>query len=245
MPLIRSRLLAVPRLGLALACATLLGVAAATPASAQPASTPAPGLLVDGSGTVYGEPDVAVLSLGVDVAKPDVKDALASADRTMQAVRQVFVAGGVPTKDIRTAAFNVWREDIRDRNGTVTGERYHVVHSYQVTVRDLGRLGELLGSAVDAGANNIQGIQFRIQDPAALRAQARDAAMRDARKQAEQLAALAGVTLGKPVSIEETSTPVTSPAPALAAARMGGASAPVEGGQLAVEAHVTVRYAIQ
>ena len=243
LPSIRSRPLRFPRLGMALASAMLLWLAAATTVSAQAA--PATGLLVHGSGTVYGEPDVAVLTLGVDVAKPDVKEALASADRNMQAVRQAFVAGGVPTKDIRTAAFNVWREDIRDRNGTVTGERYHVVHSYQVTVRDLGQLGELLGAAVDAGANNIQGIQFRIQDPAALRVQARDAAMRDARKQAEQLATLAGVTLGKPVSIEETSTPVTSPAPALAAARMGGASAPVEGGQLAVEAHVTVRYAIQ
>ena len=243
MPSVRSRPRGIARLGLVLVCATLLATVAAATASAQPG--PATGLLVHGSGTVYGEPDVAVLTLGVDVAEPGVKDALASADRTMQAVRQVFVAGGVPTKDIRTAAFNVWREDIRDRNGAVTGERYHVVHSYQVTVRDLARLGDLLGAAVDAGANNIQGIAFRIQDPAALRAQARAAAMRDALKQAEQLAALAGVTLGRPVSIEETSTPVTSPAPALAAARLGGGGAPVEGGQLAVDAHVTVRYAIQ
>lgn len=241
MPSIRFRQHGIARLGLLFACATLLA-AGATTASAQ--AGPASGLLVHGSGTVYGEPDVAVLTLGVDVTEPEVKSALTSADHAMQAVRQVFVAGGVPPQDIRTAAFNVWREDIRDRNGAVTGERYHVVHSYQVTVRKLGQLGDLLGAAVDAGANNIQGIQFRIQDPSALRAQARDVAMRDARKQAEQLATLAGVILGKPVSIEETSSPVTSPAPALAAARMGGA-APVEGGQLAVEAHVTVRYAIQ
>ena len=240
---IRSRLRGRARFGLALAFAALIAVAGVTTASAQ--AGPASGLLVHGSGTVYGEPDIAVLTLGVDVAEPDVKGALASADRVMQAVRQVFVAAGVRREDIRTAAFNVWREDIRDRNGAVTGERYHVVHSYQVTVRDLSQLGDVLGAAVDAGANNVQGIQFRIQDPAALRAQARAAAMHDASKQAEQLASLAGVTLGRPVSIEETSTPVMSSAPTLAAARVGGGGAPVESGQLAVEAHVTVRYAIQ
>ncbi len=239
MPTIRSR--PHPLLTLALVCAALL---AATTATASAQAGPTAGILVHGSGTVYGEPDVAVLTLGVDVAQPDVKSALANADRVMQAARQVFLSGGVSAQDIRTAAFHVWREDVRDRTGTVTGERYHVVHTYQVTVRDLAKLGDLLGAAVDAGANNIQGIAFRIQDPAALREQARAAAMHDARRQAEQLATLAGVTLGKPQSIEETSSPAASPAPALAAARVGG-GAPVEGGQLAVEAHVTVRYTIQ
>jgi len=241
MPSIRSR--PQPLRTLALTCVGLLAAVAATTASAQ--AGPATGIVVHGNGIAYGEPDVAVLTLGVDVAQPDVKRALADADRVMQAARQVFLSGGVSAQDIRTASFQVWREDVRDRSGTVTGERYHVVHTYQVTVRDLSKLGDLLGAAIDAGADTIQGIQFRIQDPAALRAQARAAAMHDARRQADQLATLAGVTLGAPLSIEETSSPVASPAPAFAAARAVAGSAPVEGGQLAVEAHVTVRYAIR
>lgn len=215
-----------------------------TVAAAQTATPPDRGLVVHGSGTVYGEPDIALLTLGVDVTQPNVKDALSGADRTMQAVRQVFLNGGVAAADIRTVAFNVWREDIHDRNGTVTGERYHVVHSYQVTLRDLAKLGDLLAAAVDAGANNVQGIQFSMADPAALQARARAAAMRDAQARAQQLATLAGVTLGPPVSIEETSTPLASPAVAMAAVRVGG-GAPVQGGQLAVRAEVTVRYVIQ
>ncbi|MEJ2292750.1 MAG: SIMPL domain-containing protein [Deinococcales bacterium] len=225
-----------------LAVVLLTSVASAAAQGSSPADR---GLLVHGSGTVYGEPDIALLTLGVDVAEPKVKDALATADHTMQAVRQVFLNAGVASQDIRTVAFNVWREDIRDRSGTVTGERYHVRHSYQVTLHDLARLGDLLGAAVDAGANNVQGIDFSIADPAALQARARAAAMRDAQARAQQLATLAGVTLGRPVSIEETSTPLASPAPTMAAARVGGGGAPVEGGQLAVKAQVTVRYAIQ
>lgn len=235
--------------GAARALCTFLAVAAlsvAASAAAQTPTAPARGLVVQGSGTVYGEPDIALLTLGVDVTEPNVKNALSSADQTMQAVRQVFLNAGVAAKDIRTVAFNVWREDVRDHSGTVTGERYHVVHSYQVTLHDLSRLGELLAAAVSAGANNVQGIQFSIADPAALQARARAAAMRDAQARAEQLATLAGVTLGSPISIEESSTPLASRAPSMAAARVvGGGAAPVEGGQLAVRAQVTVRYAIE
>ena len=158
-------------------------------ASAAAQASPT-GLRVQGSGTVYGEPDVALLTLGVDVTAPQVKAALDDADRAMRAVRQVFVQGGVEPRDVRTVAFNVWREDIRNQGGTVTGQRYHVVHSYQVTLRDTSRLGALLGAAVDAGANNVQGIRFTLSDPSALQAEARAAAMRDARNRAEQLARL-------------------------------------------------------
>lgn len=240
-PLTRRRRMQPARAALAAWLAlALLGGGSALAQSATPT-----GLLVHGSGTVYGEPDRALLTLGVDVTEPQVQGALQSADRTMQQVRQVFLDAGVQPSEIRTVAFNVWREDVRDASGAVTGERYHVLHSYQVTVTDLAQLGSLLAAAVQAGANDIQGIQFTIADPAALQAAARARAMEDAKARAEQLARLAGVTLGRPVSIEESSTPVPSAAPALAAVRVGGGSAPVEGGQLAVRASVTVRYAIQ
>ena len=228
------------RLGRAAFVMLLLALTAAAVAQASPS-----GLRVQGSGTVYGEPDVALLTLGVDITAPKVKTALADADQAMRAVRQVFVQGGVEPKDVRTVTFNVWREDIRNQSGTVTGQRYHVVHSYQVTLRDTSRLGELLGAAVDAGANNVQGIRFTLSDPSALQAEARAAAMRDARSRAQQLARLAGVTLGKPISIEESTSSLASPAPTMAAARVGGGGAPVESGQLAVHAQVTVVYAIQ
>lgn len=239
----RSSPLRGPRAGFALALAVAL--LAAVPAAAAQSAPPASGLLVHGSGTAYGDPDLAVLTLGVEIVQPQVQAALSQADQTMSAVRDVFLHGGVDAKDIRTATFNVWREEIRDRNGNVTGERYHVLHSYRVTVRDLGSVGSLLADAVQAGANNIQGIQFDLSDPAALRQQARREAMQDAQARAQQLASLAGVTLGRPVSIEESTSGVTPPVAMAAVRGAGGGGAPVEGGQLAVEVQVTVRYAMQ
>lgn len=226
-----------------LVVAAMILVASVLAAAAAQSAVPT-GLRVVGSATVYGEPDIAVLTLGVDVTAPRVTTALAHADQVMQAVRKALLDGGVEAKDLRTVAFNVWREDIRDSHGTVTGERYHVAHSYQITVRDLSQLGALVAAGVEAGANNVQGIRFSSSDPQALEARARAAAMRDAEAKARQLAGLAGVTLGNPVSIEESASPVASPAPVMAAARAGGA-VPVEAGQLAVQAQVTVRFAIR
>ncbi len=229
----------------AFACAVLATFLVSAPALAQSQSQsqPSSGIQVHGSATVYGAPDIALLTLGVDVTAQQVGDALASADRSMRAVRQAFLDGGVEARDIRTVAFNVRRQEVRDRNGSVTGEHYQVVQSYQVTLRDLTKLGELVSAAVNAGANDVQGIQFSIADPGALQAKARAAAMHDARAKAQQLADLAGVTLGRPLTIDESSSPVASPAGTMAAVRVGAGS-PVQAGQLAVWAAVDVRYAI-
>ncbi len=229
---------------LLLAAALVAALASVSLAAAQSTATQS-GLLVQGTGAAYGTPDQAVLTLGVEVVDTQVQTALNHADTTMGAVRSVFLSGGVDAKDIRTAAFDVWREDVRDNAGNITGERYHVVETYQVTVRSLANVGSLLADAVQAGANSIQGIRFGIQDTAALERQARAAAMQDARSRAEQLASLAGATLGRPVSIAESTSAPSMPVPMLRAQAMGGPAAPVQGGQLAVQVRVTVRYALR
>lgn len=235
------------RIALTALTAALVAVSilSAIPVATAQTGSQATGLVVHGTGTAYGTPDLAVLTLGVEVMDPHVQAALSEADRTMSAVRDVFLNGGVEAKDVRTAAFNVWREEIRDRNGNVTGERYHVVHSYRVTVRDLGSVGTFLSEAVQAGANNIQGIAFGLSDPGALQRQARAEAMGDAKARARQLASLAGVTLGRPVSIDETTSTPSPPAPVARLQAAAVPSVPVESGQLAVEVQVTVRYAMQ
>ena len=48
-------------------------------------------------------------------------------------------------------------------------------------VRDLARTGAIVDAAVEAGATSINGIGFRLEDPTAVEAQAREAAMTDAK----------------------------------------------------------------
>lgn len=202
-----------------------------------------PGVHVRGTGVVFGEPDVVLLTIGVDITDPSVTVALEHADETMQAAREAALALGIAARDVRTASFQVWREDLWDQDGTLTGARYHVQHGYQVTVRDVARVGAVLAAMIEAGANQVGGIEYTLADPVELERQARALAMADAERKAGELAALAGGTLGAPYAIEESAA--TDGAPVQYAMREGLGGGAVSAGQLAVRIDVSVDYRLE
>ena len=201
---------------------------------------------VSGSGTVYGEPDVALLELGVDIINEDLNAASAEANETMTRVRDALLAAGVDAKDIRTVTFDIWREepyDPRSSSSDPATPVYHVRNVVQVTVREVGRAGEILSGAVDAGANVVNGVQFTFLNADALERQARELAVKDAQSKAEQLASLAGVTLG-PVSNVSESGGFGGDFYETRGMMAEPTSAPVSGGQLAVTVTVSARFSI-
>ena len=204
------------------------------------------GISVTGSGTVYGEPDVAVLELGVNIADEDLNAASTEADRAVRAVIAALSAAGVAEQDIRTAYYNVWREERYNNDNTPGAPLYRVSNTLNVTVRDVNQVGELLAASLDAGANAVNNVQYTFADPAALAARARELAVQDARAKARQLADLVGVTLGPVLMVSDASTSGGPVMPVdMARYSMAEGSVPVSGGQLSVSAFVSVRYGIQ
>ena len=145
---------------------------------------------------------------------------------------------------MRTVGLNVWRDERTNEAGEVTLDRYQVHHSYQVRVRDVDTVGEVLAAAVDAGANAIGGITFTIADPETLATEARALAMADAAGRAAQLAELAGVGLGRVTAISENGAGSVGGYPAGARFEAAALSS-VEGGQLAVSVTISVSYALE
>ncbi len=229
---------------LLLAAATLVLFGTVRAQSVPNTGYQATGITVNGSGAAFGEPDRAIVTLGTDSVADNVRDALARSDEAMERVRAAALMLGVQERQIRTASFNVWRQQLTDRDGQPTGERYHVRHSFEITVDNTDIVGELLGAAIDAGANDVGGIRFTISDTAALQSQAREAAMADAHARASQLAELAGVSLGAPVFVEETSYNAPQVVARAQEFAMVAGAPPVEGGELAVNVTVRVVYAI-
>lgn len=119
---------------------------------------------------------------------------------------------------------------------------YRATNTVEVTIRDLDKAGQVLGAAAGAGANQMFGIAFEIEDPAPLEAEARKKAMVDARTRAERLAELGGVKLGPPISISEAGGGMPVPGPMVMRAEVG--QVPIERGELTVIANVQVVYAI-
>jgi len=120
---------------------------------------------------------------------------------------------------------------------------YTATNNVEVTIRNLDTAGKVLSAATGAGANQLYGIRFEIEDPSPLQAEARKKAVEDARARAERLAQLAGVKLGPAVSISESDGGGSGPVPMFAMAKMDSA-APVERGELTVISTVQIVYAL-
>jgi hypothetical protein len=118
---------------------------------------------------------------------------------------------------------------------------YRASNTVLVTIRDLGRIGEVLGVATGAGADQMFGIEFKIEDPSKLEALARDKAVADAQARATQLAKLAGLELGRPISIVENPNRA-QPEYGYSLRQAMMSKVPVEHGSVAVNTSVQVIY---
>jgi uncharacterized protein len=213
-------------------------------------TTPLRTISVVGSGQVYLVPDVAYIYVGVHSQSENVTTALNSNNDQAKKVTDALKELGVEQKDIQTTSFNIYpQQQFEPGTGTVTGTLYMVDNTVYVTVRDLTKLGELLDTVVRSGANSINGINFDVVDKEKAQSDAREMAINNARKQAEELAKVTGLTLG---DIQTISTGYTSSPMAKEAYGMGGgggmaavSNTPVSAGQLVLSAEVSVMYQVK
>ena len=208
-------------------------------------------LSVSGSGQVTLVPDIARINIGVNSKADLVTTAVNKNNKQAQAITDALIKKGVDAKDIQTANFNVYPMNSYDNMGNVTGIEYSVDNTLYITVRDLKALSEILDAAIVAGANQIYGISFDIEDRAAAQVQARDLALKDAEAKANDIAETVGVTLGEIVSINVSNMSYVEPYPMYG---MGGgmamdmaaeASVPVSAGQIVVTYDVSLVYRIK
>ena len=149
-------------------------------------------------------------------------------------------------KDIQTTDFSIYPRQQYDDNGNLTSVIYVVNNTVYITVRDLTTLGDMLDAVVSAGANTINSIQFDVEDKTQAMEQARQAAVEDARNQADQLTTASGAKLGdvQTISYYDTSNPVSVPY-ARMDTMVAAASVPVQSGSLQVTTTVTIVYTLK
>ncbi|GIK63399.1 MAG: hypothetical protein BroJett018_11930 [Chloroflexota bacterium] len=216
-------------------------------AAPDPQTTTPRSITVIGQGTAYSAPDIAYMSVGVDVINTDVITAVNDANTNIQAVIDALQGAGVAAEDIRTEYYNIYREG---SYGPVAEgmeqppANYHVTNVINVTVRDVTQIGNLLATAVTAGANVVNNISFDISERSALQTDARTAAFADATARATELAGLVGATLGEVLSVQEGDGGYYPLASAERAQGGGAGNVPIAGGTLSVSVTLTVTFAI-
>jgi uncharacterized protein YggE len=150
---------------------------------------------------------------------------------------------GVPQRNIQTSQFSVapqYSNAPGNEAPHLTG--YQVTNQLTVRLEDITGLGKALDALVTAGVNQMNGINFTIQNPGPQLERARADAMADARLRAETYARAAGVTLGPVLSISEGAE---APKPMYRMMAMEArAPVPVAAGEETVSADVSVVWEI-
>jgi uncharacterized protein YggE len=198
---------------------------------------------VTGEGQVSATPDTAIVRAGVSIQAKTAQAASDADNKAMAAVLDALKQDGIAAKDIQTSQFDIHPVYQRHDNvNRVAG--FQVMHQVSVTVREIGKLGDVLDRMIAAGANQVSGIQFIVSNSSRLIDKARIEAVQDARRKAETLAKAAGVGIGRAIMISEEG--VGAPRPVMfRAAAARAAPTPVAIGEETLRVNVSVTFELR
>lgn len=193
-------------------------------------------------------PDQASVSAGVQSDGKTAQEAMARNSELMRNVFATLAANGVPENDISTTNLNLSpRYDYEQRtNGQPLLVGYRASNQITVVSRDLNSTGHLIDALLQAGLNNINGINFQVSEPEPAQAQARAAAIEKAKIKARMMAQSANVRLGRLLSLQEGSSasPIRFNENMMARSVSADSAPPLAPGEREIGATVTMSYAI-
>jgi uncharacterized protein len=197
------------------------------------------------SGAVKTTPDKVDISTGVTTEAKTAREALDQNTEAMAKVVEALKADGIDAKDIQTVNFSVgpvYEVKAEGKPPVVVG--YRVTNQVRITLHDSGKLGAILDKVVTLGSNQIDSIEFGVEEPEALKDEARRLALKNVTDNAKLYAEAAGVGLGRILSITEEESSY-QPRYAPMATRMDSAKeVPIEAGTASVEVRVRVSWEI-
>jgi uncharacterized protein YggE len=206
-------------------------------------------ITASGTGSVIGTPDRAQISLAVETENSDVRVAQAANAARMTAVMDALTAAGIPKDALKTTGYNIY--PVYDESKLLYGQKitgYRVTNTLTVTLHDVSRTGEVIDIGIANGINQANSIRFFLSDEQnqALRTEALKEATARAASDAQTVASALGVSISsvKSVDIGGGYSPVIYQNYAMSEKAVGGASTPIEAGDITVTATVTITYLI-
>lgn len=225
--------------------ALMLG-AITLPASAAEVQIQASGPVVElsVSETVKARPDIATISAGVTSEAPTAVAAMRQNAEAMDAVIKRIKSLGIADRDIQTTGISLGaRYNYDQASQRQVFQGYTASNQVSVILRKVADTGKVLDSLVAAGATDLGGPQFSIDDDTAVKAQARKGAMERAKAQAMEYATWAGYTGLRLLEVSE-SISADQPMPMVqrAMADFSEKGTTVEPGLVGMAVYVTVKY---
>lgn len=222
-------------------------------------------IAVNGTGEVFAIPDTATFSFSVTETGKTVAAAQDTASKKINSIIDAVKAMGVEDKDIKTTGYNSYPKYEYSNFACPAGSSpamgycppgkqvltgYEVSQTIEVKVRKTDDAGAILTKVGGLGAENISGLNFVVDNPDAVQAQARDKAVADARAKASVLAKSLGIKLNKIVNFYESGNqpPVYYGVTAMEKSASGGLAPTVPQvptGENKITSNVTITYEVK
>lgn len=211
-------------------------------------------ITVSGKGEVVVKPDLATVSFSTTAEDLDVSKATDQVNKNMADIVSGLKADGVDEKDIKTTNYSIYPRynyvgaSIYPYNGTQVLAAYVVTQSIELKIRDLSKAGQIITDLGKLNVTDMGGLSFTVDKEDAVKAQARDLAVQDARAQAKVLAKSLGVRLVKITAFSESGNyPIYYDTMKTSSVGMGGAptTAVIPTGQNTITSNVSITYEIR
>jgi len=178
-------------------------------------------LTVTATGRADTRPDEARLQLGVQSDAPSAGEASRLNREKMDRVASALGRLGVKSDDLQTRNISLNRIDYGPERG-----RFRAYNVLEVTIRDMGKVGEAVTAVTEAGANVLSGPDLRISNREAANKSAYAAAYRAARSRADAYAEAAGLEVKRVIAIYDGGESYAPPQPYVTRDATAQAAAP-------------------
>lgn len=206
-------------------------------------------ILVTGEGESAGTPDQVEFIVGIDVTEAKVEAAKAKSDESMRRILSIAKDFKIDAKDVQSDYMRV--QPIQEQPFNSGGRPARPVITYnarrdiRILLRDIKKYEDLMAAIFNSGANNLHSLQFKSSAQQKLEADARLAALKNAKAKAEAMAQQMGLKLGRPRSIAEGlrdpgPLPIMKTMMMESAARSSGGEPTLAPGEVIVRQQVTV-----
>ena len=206
-------------------------------------------LAVQGRAEVRVVPDLAVVRLGIVEQAPTARQAQEAVNSIANRIVEEIQSLGIDESDVQTARLTLSPVYSRSRPGATQPPSivaYRAMNTVSVRVEELDSVGEVIDAALGAGANQLEGVSFELQDDLTARQTALQDAVREARQKAEAIAGALGVRIESILSVSEGGVAIVPPVMEMsrALALQQDADTRVSPGEVSVAASVSIRYRI-
>lgn len=198
------------------------------------------------NGEVRTAPDMANINIGVMTEASSAAEAIRLNAARMTEVMASLRRAGINEREIQTSSISLNPQYVYQENLPPRLNGYQASNQVNIRVLDLARLGQAIDATVSAGANQVHGISFGLQNPRVAEDEARRKAVQALQAKAELYAQATGHRIGRLVTLSEGGGYAAPPPMPLAMARSAQFDAkemtPVSGGEIVVRIDISGLY---